>query len=35
MVTITETAKTKLIDLMKEGELDDSYFLRVGVKGGG
>jgi iron-sulfur cluster assembly protein len=35
MITVTETAKSKIIDLMKEGELDDSYFLRVGVKGGG
>jgi iron-sulfur cluster assembly protein len=35
MITVTETAKSKIIDLMKEQKFDKSYFLRVGVKGGG
>jgi iron-sulfur cluster assembly protein len=35
MVTVTEKAKEKVIELMKEENLNDTYFLRVGVKGGG
>ena len=35
MITVTEKAKEKLVSLMKDESLDDSYFLRVGVKGGG
>ena len=35
MITVTKTAKSKISDLMKEQKFDDSYFLRVGVKGGG
>ena len=35
MVTITDKAKEKIEELMREGEMDDSYFLRVSVKGGG
>jgi len=35
MVTITDKAKEKALSLMQEAGLDDSYFLRVSVKGGG
>ena len=35
MVTITDKAKEKVLSLMQEAGLDDSYFLRVSVKGGG
>jgi iron-sulfur cluster assembly protein len=35
MVTITDKAKEKTLSLMQEAGLDDSYFLRVSVKGGG
>jgi len=36
MITITESAKNKIEELLSSDEkLDDSYFLRVGVKGGG
>jgi iron-sulfur cluster assembly protein len=35
MITITEPAKVKLEELIKEQNLDTTYFLRVGVKGGG
>lgn len=35
MITVTEVAKNKLVELMKEQSLDDTYFVRVGVKGGG
>jgi iron-sulfur cluster assembly protein len=35
MITITEKAKAKLIDLRQESKYDDSYFVRVGVEGGG
>lgn len=35
MLTITEAAKARVIELLKEEEKDDTYFLRVGVKGGG
>jgi len=35
MITITDTAKTKLQELIEDQNLDSTYFLRVGVKGGG
>ena len=35
MITITEAAKNRVIELLKEEEKDGTYFLRVGVKGGG
>ena len=35
MITITEKAKAKLIDLRQESKYDDAYFVRVGVEGGG
>ena len=35
MVTITDKAKEKIEELMRDGGMDDSYFLRVSVKGGG
>ncbi len=35
MITVTEVAKNKLVELMKDQSLDDTYFVRVGVKGGG
>jgi len=35
MVKITEKAKSKVIELMSESGYDGTYFLRVGVKGGG
>lgn len=35
MITVTKSAKKKIQDLIKEGGLDDTYFLRVSVTGGG
>ena len=35
MVIVTDKAKFKLISLMNDENLDNSYFVRVGVKGGG
>jgi iron-sulfur cluster assembly protein len=35
MVTVTEKAKSKIEQLMFENKLDESYFLRVSVQGGG
>lgn len=35
MVTITDKAKTKIDELIEENGFDESYFLRVSVKGGG
>lgn len=35
MVTITDKAKSKIDNLMKDSGLDASYFLRVSVQGGG
>ncbi|TZF84966.1 iron-sulfur cluster assembly accessory protein [Pedobacter sp. BS3] len=35
MVTITDKAKGKIEELMSSSGLDNSYFLRVSVKGGG
>ena len=34
MITVTESAKTQALRLMKEDNLDN-HFIRVGVKGGG
>ena len=35
IITITNDAAIKANDLMRESNLDDSYFVRVSVKGGG
>jgi iron-sulfur cluster assembly protein len=35
MITVTEAAKNRVIELLTEEKKDDTYFLRVGVKGGG
>lgn len=35
MISVTEDARKQIINLMSEKSLDDSYFLRVGAKGGG
>jgi iron-sulfur cluster assembly protein len=35
MITITDKAKLKITDLRQNADLDDSYFLRVAVAGGG
>lgn len=35
MITVTDKAKDKIESLVKESGLDNSYFLRVSVKGGG
>lgn len=35
MITVTDKAKSRLIDLRKEEGYNEEYFLRVGVKGGG
>ncbi len=35
MIYISEKAKEKIMQLRKESELSDDYFLRVGVVGGG
>jgi len=35
MITVTDKAKSKLISLISEENLDSTYFVRVGVKGGG
>ena len=35
MITVTDKAKGKVEELIKDAGLDDSYFLRVSVKGGG
>ncbi|MCO4293813.1 iron-sulfur cluster assembly accessory protein [Solitalea sp. MAHUQ-68] len=35
MITITDKAKSKIDNLMNEAQLDSTYFLRVGVQGGG
>lgn len=35
MVTVTDKAKSKVEQLMNENGLDNSYFLRVSVQGGG
>lgn len=35
MIKVSEEAKNKILSLIIEKELDDSFFLRVGIKGGG
>lgn len=35
MITITDKAKSKITDLKQHANLDDSFFLRVAVAGGG
>ena len=35
MISVTEDDRKQIINLMSEKSLDDSYFLRVGAKGGG
>ncbi len=35
MVTITENAKKKVLDIMQAEGYDPSYFIRVGVESGG
>ena len=35
MITITDKAKSKIDNLMHDSQLDENYFLRVSVKGGG
>jgi iron-sulfur cluster assembly protein len=35
MISISETAKIKIEELIKKDSLDNTFFLRVGVKGGG
>ncbi len=35
MITVTDKAKEKVEALMQEGGLDNTYFLRVSVQGGG
>ncbi|MBC7915244.1 MAG: iron-sulfur cluster assembly accessory protein [Pyrinomonadaceae bacterium] len=35
MVTVTDKAKAKVADLMENSSLDNTYFLRVSVQGGG
>ena len=34
-MTITETAKNKILTLKNEGNMDKTHFIRVSVKGGG
>jgi iron-sulfur cluster assembly protein len=35
MITITDKAKSKIDHLMQDAAMDENYFLRVSVKGGG
>ncbi len=35
MITITDKAKSKITDLKQNANLDNSFFLRVAVAGGG
>jgi iron-sulfur cluster assembly protein len=35
MVTITENAKRKILEIMSEEGYDSTYFVRVGVESGG
>jgi iron-sulfur cluster assembly protein len=35
MITVTERAKGKLVNLRSESNYDETYFVRVGVEGGG
>jgi len=35
MITITENAKNRILEIMRAENHDDSYFVRVGVESGG
>jgi iron-sulfur cluster assembly protein len=35
MIKVNDSAKNKIKDLLAESKHDETYFLRVGVKGGG
>ena len=35
MITVNDSAKSKLENIKKESNYDDQYFVRVGVAGGG
>jgi len=35
MITVTDKAKDQIERLRQDGNFDDTYFLRVGVEGGG
>ena len=35
MITITDKAKEKLVDLRDKEQRDETFFVRVGVAGGG
>ena len=35
MITVTDKAKSKVAELVQQSGLDNSYFLRVSVQGGG
>lgn len=35
MITVSNSAKKKIKEILKSENKDNSYFLRVGVKGGG
>ncbi|WP_257656415.1 HesB/IscA family protein [Parapedobacter lycopersici] len=35
MVTVTEKAKARILDIMRNENYDDSYFVRVAVESGG
>jgi iron-sulfur cluster assembly protein len=35
MISVSESAKEKLLSLMREGSIKEDSFLRVGVEGGG
>lgn len=35
MISVSESAKEKLLSLMKEGDIKEGSYLRVGVEGGG
>ena len=35
MITVTDSAKRKIVELLNKEGRDGSYFVRVGVKGGG
>ncbi|MBI1221872.1 MAG: iron-sulfur cluster assembly accessory protein [Bacteroidetes bacterium] len=35
MITATDKAAQRVFDLMKEANLDETYFIRVAVEGGG
>jgi iron-sulfur cluster assembly protein len=35
MIKVTDSAKNKILSLITEAKHDDTYFLKVGVKGGG